>query len=188
MTDPLQALLAEAIKEAKKPAPEVHTKRVSAKFSRDENWETTKTVALVHKPSMTLLGNFQEYLHKNLDARKLVRVKLPAAASCIEYVTGDFYLSTKRENAHSRTADHTKVVTCGITLSEMQLHCPNARVRVYFLYEEEQLIGISKIELLEKTRFNCEMRNTFLFLDSGLDVIEAMDRDSKIALKAELGI
>lgn len=190
MDNTLDGLLQEALREGlyktnKAPAK---TKRVRAKYSDPENWTLIKAIALVHKETNTLLGNFNEYIHNSMSARKLVRVKEAVETSGVEYVSGDFYLTRERQAARTRDADKVVEKTIGITLTEMGVHAPDAKVRIHLLFHDDVFYGISKIELVGDTRFNSIHRDTFLYLDAGLDIIEAMDRDSKIALKAEMGL
>ena len=155
-------------------------------YQRPENWTATKAVALIHKDpsgSETLLGNFQEYLHK-FGARKLCRVEAPTVFDSLEYVTGSYWLSPAQE--HVREADgghwtHEHTFTIGITLKELHMHNPEVGVRVTTMFG-----GIAKVELLQETRFFNVTHQQFLMLHAGTDVLGCMDFDSKLDLKATL--
>lgn len=189
MQDFLHALLEEAKLEASrktvrnaKPADPAKIK-IAKTFANPENWEHTRTVALIHTDSSTLLGNFHEFIHKLCpDARKLVRVTEPCATDGTEWVNGDWYL-TREEEAHQDQTQwiRTEEVIAGVTLAEMGLHCPEAVVLVRIEFG-----GIARVELADVTRFTCPARNTFMMLPKGIDVLPAMSMDSKIALRSEL--
>lgn len=193
--DPLDALLAGAMAEAyhktikASPAKGRATeqqKRIKPekRFSNPERWKQTRTVALIHTESSTLLGNFREFIHDSLSARKLERVTEPCETDGVEWVSGPLWM---REETEDRTKPvqwiETREAICGITLPEMGVHCPDAQVNVRLEFG-----GIARVELAEATRFTCPARNTFLTLPKHCDVLEVMSFDSKLALRSELGL
>jgi hypothetical protein len=192
MIDPLDALLNSALaeqyqrKRTVKASPSEKPKRpiLPRSFDLPENWHETRTVALIHQPSNTLLGSFREFLYDRagIHARKLVRVDAPTGVDGSEYVTGDWWLTADAE----RRADparwvETRELVLGIILAECGLSAPDALVRVRLEFG-----GIARVELTQETRFVCAARDTFLILPAGLDLLQAMSFDSKLALKAEL--
>lgn len=191
MSDSLHALLARALtKQAQtkvkasptrgKATPEVHG---TATFQNPENWNRTRSIALLHAAGeqLTLLGNFHEYFHAT-GARKLVRVTEPCAVDGTEYVTGDLWLRSEQAEAASpeRWVEEREAMI-GVTLRELQLHCPDAHVLVRL-----QFGGIARVELVGLTCFTCPNRDTFMYLPKGLDVLACMTLDSKLALRSEL--
>lgn len=190
MIDPLDALLADAQREAArrrvKPAPSEKPKHpiLPSGFSDPTNWKRTRTVALIHQPSQTLLGNFHEFLYdqRGVHARKLVRVNEPTDTDGMELVSGDWWLNAEAErHADPQRWIETRDVTIGMTLAECGLHAPAVAVHVRLEFG-----GIARVELAEDTRFFCVKRDTFLIVAAGVDVLQAMSFDSKLALRAEL--
>lgn len=197
-TDPLDALLADALIQEKCRAPKkaksLPTKddrsltpklRLTAGFYDPDNWETVRTIALIHSPSNTLLGNFNELIYRpNPKTRRLVRVESPTATEGTETVTGDWWLQqeVERHQDPKRWVESRSAVI-GITLTECSLHCSAAEVVVRLEYGY-----IARVELAADTRFTCPARNTFLIIPAGIDVQECMSLDSRLALKSEMGI
>jgi len=191
--DPLESLLNEALAEGSRKRvlaspnkPERAEKRLRAdkRFANPDRWKPTKVVALMHLESMILLGNFQEFMHDSLAARKLCRLEGPAVCDELEWVKGDQWLTPKQdERLVAERWSESREVVCGITLATVGLHCPAASVCVRLEFG-----GMACVVLLDATRFTCPSRNTFMLLPKGLDVIEAMSFDSKLALRSELGM
>lgn len=192
MIDPLDALLADAQREAArrkvtvKPAPSEKPKHPALErgFDKPENWKHTRTVALIHQPSQTLLGNFHEYLYdlRGVQARKLVRVTEPCATEGAEMVSGEWWLNAEAErHTEPKRWIETRDAVIGVTLAECGLHAPDVAVRVRIEFG-----GIARVELAQDTRFFCVQRDTFLIVAGGVDVLQAMSFDSKIALRADL--
>lgn len=197
--DPLDGLLQEALAEqfvrkdnTKQRAVHIkgsprdgrHDKplRADPRFANPENWNKGPAVALMHLESMTLLGNFQEFIHKSFTATKLVRLTEPMACEETRWVRGEGWLTPEEEkHAEPERWVETREIRCGITLAQVGLHCPDAEVMVRLEFG-----GIARVELKELTRFTCPARDTFMLLPKGLDVIEAMSLDSKLVLRSEL--
>lgn len=154
-------------------------------FQDPERWKKVRTLALIHTAgeSQTLIGNFHEFLHDSMTARKLVRVTEPCSTEGVEYVTGALWLDQEQED-HAAPEKWIETVerVIGITLKDLRLHCPDAFVTVRLEFG-----GIARVELNEVTRFTCPERDTFLFLPKGLDVLTCMTLDSKLALRSEVG-
>lgn len=195
-TDPLDSLLQSAMAQAAnrrvKAAPSKDSKaevasrpKLHAGFYLPENWDHTRTISLIHRPTNTLLGNFREYHYQQISAtRKLVRVEEPVETDGIEFVTGDWWL----QQATERRADpaswiESRDLIIDIALAECSLYCDSAEVRVRLEHG-----WIARVELAVATRFTSSSRSTFLILPSGLDVLEAMSLESRVALKEELHI
>lgn len=194
--DPLDSLLDEAMREAAKrtvrPLPSKDSKaEIAARpkliqgFYLPENWQHTRTVSLIHTPTNTLLGNFHEFHYRGHKVtRKLVRVEGPCDTDGIERVEGEWWLQQETErHANPQSWIESRKAIIGISLAECGLHCPAAEVLVRLEHG-----WIARVELASDTRFTCPARDTFLILNAGLDVLEAMSFDSKIALKSEMHV
>jgi hypothetical protein len=184
----LESSLTQHNKRAKqgKPIPVLEKRPQISTYQIAANWTATHAVALIHRSTdgeETLLGNFQEYLHK-LGARKLCRVEAPTPYSAVEYVTGKNWLSSSQEHAREEQDGHwthEHIFLIGITLKELILHSPEVAVKVTTMFG-----GISKVELLQESRFFSGTHSQFLMLHAGTDVLGCMDLDSKLDLKAKL--
>lgn len=203
--DPLEQLLNEAVKEQK---ARTHTvKAIPSKDSRAEiaarpklkegfylpdNWTHTRTISLIHQPTLTLLGNFKEFyytgdrvlnLHQ-LIPKRLVRVEEPVATDGMEFVTGDWWLQQEQERrADPKSWIETRAAIIDIALIECGLYCDAAEVLIRLEHG-----WIARVELAADTRFTCAARNSFLIMPAGIDVMEVMTLESRIALKEEMKI
>lgn len=193
--DPLDQLLEQATREqsrrtvratpSREDKPLIPKAHLTPGFYSVENWEKTRTISLIHQPTNTLLGNFNEFhLLANSKTRKLLRVEEPTATDGTEFVTGDWWLQIEAQrHAEQKSWIESRSCIIGITLAECGLHCDAAEVIVRLEHG-----WIARVELAHETRFTCASRNSFLILHAGLDVLEAMSFDCKIALKSELHI
>lgn len=196
-TDPLDALLYEALREQaqrthrvkaspnKEDKPLVPKVKLTAGFYESSNWEKVRTISLIHQPTETLLGNFNEfqYIH-NRKTRKLLRVEEPTATDGTEFVTGDWWLQQEMErHLDPQRWVESRSAVIGISLTECGLHCDAAEVIVRLEHGY-----IARVELAADTRFTCPARNTFLSIPKGIDVQECMSLDSRLALKSELHV
>lgn len=194
-TDPLDQLLEQATREqssrtvrstpSKEDKPLIPKARLTPGFYASENWDLTRTISLIHQPTNTLLGNFNEYAYiPNRKTRRLMRVESPVATDGTEFVTGEWWLQIEAQRrAEVKSWIESRSTVIGITLAECGLHCDAAEVIVRLEHG-----WIARVELAADTRFTCSARNSFLILHAGLDVLEAMSFDCKIALKSELHI
>lgn len=195
--DPLDALLETAVREqsrkstrvlatpSKDDKPLVPVNKLTGGFYLPVNWKLTRTISLIHQPSNTLLGNFNEFTYiPNPKTRKLTRVEAPVATDGTEFVTGEWWLQMEAQHhAEQKSWIESRSTIIGISLHECGLHCDAAEVIVRLEHGY-----IARVELSHDTRFTCAARNSFLILHAGLDVLEAMSFDCKIALKSELHI
>ena len=195
--DPLDQLLNEALREqskksirmkaspSKEDKPLLPELKLTSGFYDQSNWKQVRTISLIHQPSATLLGNFNEfqYVH-NIKTRRLVRVNEPTSTDGTEFVTGDWWLQQETERHQDPTKwIESRSAVIGITLTECGLHCDAAEVVVRLEYGY-----IARVELATDTRFTSPARNTFLIIPKGIDVQECMSLDSRLALKSELHI
>jgi len=164
-------------KKAEKPAPSMNT------FLNPEHWKRTKGIALIHKDTNTLLGNFSEYIHTS-GARKLVRKNAPISVSCSEYVEGSWWLGESIKPEPRRDWHETRPAILHIQLPELHLHSPACEVTAHISYG-----GIARVELSTDTTFAQTYGPvTLLHLPTGTNILELMSLDSKIKLREEIGL
>lgn len=195
--DPLEDLFTDAMlhraKKPKRPADpslrnalDATAKRMKEVFSLPENWERTRGVALIHQESGTLLGNFSEYLHRTVKgSRRLVREALPIAIAANEYVSGLWWIgSTQRDRiAASDKWTTQRQAVIDVVLPELGVAHPVTEVTVS-LY----LGAITRVELAADCQFSDGQGQMLLTLPKGINLLEAMSLESKMALKRELGL
>lgn len=157
--------------------------RVRARFYAPENWELKRTLVLVHEDSNTLLGNFEEHINKLMPTcRRLKRVERPATFATIEYVKGANWLAqplglTEREP--SAVAEEHREAIIDIHLPELDhVFAPAVLVEVKLIWG-----GVSRVELMDETRFFSKDKRVQLILPSGMDVLEGMSMESKLKLR-----
>ena len=186
--DPLEALLLDAqlSAPAKKPkhVPGV-TPTTSDLYMNPQNWQRTRGVALIHRDSNTLLGNFSEYRHiKDRTCRKLVREEAPIGVSGIEEVEGSWWIGEGRQAPPKRESWHEqRRALLHLHLPKLRLHCPTAKVVVFLEYG-----SIRRAELAAQTLFAAEDGSELVELPAGLNVLEVMDHDGKVKLRMEVGL
>lgn len=170
-------------------------RRVLARWRDPVNWERTRNVMLIHvgeQGQETLLGNFIEYKHKLSSGvcRKLQRDETPTAVGEIEHVTGSNWLvervqldETKRVGT-SPPAEEMREAIVDLHLPELDhVFSPEVMVTVTLLWG-----GVSRVELMDDTRFFSKDKRVQLVLPAGLDVLEGMSLDCKLKLREFLGL
>jgi len=194
--DPLDALLDSAMAQAsnrrvkalpgKKTRLEQLKESFNTTYTNPENWTQSKSVALIHKSSnghLTLLGAFKEFHHKRTAARKLCRCSEPLAIDCEEIVTGDWWLRNREEIHWPENVEHysTREFNFDLELGELQMFAKDARIRVQLKAD-----WIAKVELVEQIQFVCPTNKIFIYFPQGIDVLEGMSFENKLALRERL--
>lgn len=162
-------------------------KRIRERFTDPNNWTRSRNVALIHEETDTLLGNFVEYTHKLSVGvcRRLVRVSEPAPVQDVERVAGPNWIAQPLAGKPDEVpAEEQREAICDLHLPEMDhVFAPAVMVQVTLRWG-----GIARVELCEETRFFNKDRKVQLILPEGLDVLEGMSLDSKLALRKWLGL
>lgn len=165
-------------------------RRLKLRFLDPANWERTRTVALIHEETETLLGNFAEYKHKLSEGtRKLQRVTEPTAVQAIERVSGAHWVTDYRDKIGavrdlSAIAEEEREAILDLHLPEMDhVFSPEVMVTVKLIWG-----GIAEVRLTEETRFFSKDRRVQLILPEGIDVLEGMSLDCKLELRKFLGL
>jgi len=194
-SDPLDRLLKEAVaQQAKRKANAVTAKSkptaekvpFNTTYTNPDNWTRSRGIALIHKSDtglMTLLGNFGEYNHNRIrGVRKLLREEGPIAVDGQEVVTGAWWLTKEVAHRLSPSEEVEDVeVSLDVILPGMGVHCHEAKLFVRLLHN-----AFFRVELAEQTRFIDPENNTFLFFPAGLDILDGLSYDTKLALRKKL--
>jgi len=165
-----------------KPKEERNT---SAMFLDPTKWTRVRGVALIHRDTETLLGNFSEYTHLTIPGcRKLVREESPISVSHTEYVEGSWWLGQDRKPEPKQAWHEMREAILHIHLEELKVHAPICEVIAHLSYG-----SIARVELALDTRFaQTEGREQFLDLPSGTNILDCMSLDCKINLRKEIGL
>lgn len=160
-------------------------KRVRAVWYDEKNWVSSGFVALKHKETDTLLGNFEIKTHTlSKGTRKLIRVNEPHLVGSVEWVSGEQWIG-ERVNLDATPLDvEEREIILDVHLKELgNLFAPNVMLTVRIEYG-----GVARAELTEPTRFFDKARREVLELEEGLCVLEAMSLDNKLDLRGKLGL
>ena len=197
LDDPLEDLFTEAqfaaangkkAKRAADPSKAKHladaSKTMHELFTLSENWHRTQGVALIHKETETLLGNFSEYLHNTVKgARKLVREEAPITVSAAEYVEGSWWLGPDIKPVPREEWREQRRAFIKIHLPTLGLFAPLVAVVAHIAFG-----GIHRVELEENTQFADEAGKILVTLPAGVSILDALSWDAKVSLKKEIGL
>lgn len=155
-----------------------------ASFSDPVNWLRMRGVAIFHKETNTLLGNFSEYIHKSVaNCRKLVRESAPIAVSASEYIEGNWWLPDTQILEAPRVWQETRLAMMKVHMPELNAFCPLVKLKACLEHG-----GIARVELATETQFADSDGNQLLFLPAGTNILPCMTLDSKITLRQEIGL
>lgn len=154
-------------------------------FTAPENWKRTRGIALIHEETNSVLGNFSEYVHvKVVGARKLIREEAPISVSATERVSGSWWLGAERTPEPHRPWHEQKAAIIHLVLGELKVHSPATEVIVHLAYG-----AVARVELAVDTRLaQTEGGEQLLDLPEGMNVLEVMSLDCKLALRKEIGL
>lgn len=154
-------------------------------FLDPENWERKRGVAVIHKETQTLIGNFSEYLHTKIPGvRKLLREEAPIAVSATEVVEGSWWLGEGRKPEPVQVWHEQRHCIVHIYLDELKVHSPACEVVVHLSYG-----AIARVELALDTQFaQTEGTDKLLFLPAGTNLSDVMALEMKMILRKELGL
>jgi hypothetical protein len=174
-------LLAEAkVTKVKRPSSE----RIlpQALYTDPKNWVKGRGLALIHKETQTLLGNFIEWLHASVpDCRRLVREDSPISVSAIEEVTGDWGYKAPPQLDHTDSSIRTVELELFV-----KLYAPEVVSELIKLRVTMQGSGILRVELAEQSLFSDTASGGFLSLPAGTNILPVMSRESKTQLHEAL--
>lgn len=188
MQDTLDFLFAEA-KAAKPPIPDGpgvsrnRTQRIEPArlYADPENWKPGRFIALVHKETQTLLGTFQEHLHRSVpDCRRLLRVEGPVALSGTEEVSGTWgWIPPAVREATLSVCEVSLLLA--IELQSPPLSCPEADLRIQL-----QGAGILAARLAADTEFSDAAGQELLHLPAGTNLLPVLSLETKKRIRQEI--
>lgn len=173
------------LKQLRRTAEKPEARDVRKVYQDPENWERTRGIALIHKDTQTLLGNFSEYVHKSVpNCRRLVREESPISIAAVEQYEGSWWLEEKRRPEPPQQWHTKRTVLVHLHLENLGVHCPACELVVCLSYG-----SISRVELAVDTQLAQENGSPeqMLFLPAGTNVLGEMSLDCKIAVRVELG-
>lgn len=192
--DPLDALLESALAQASLRKVKALPSKARGEpkepfnttYTNPENWLPGKAIALIHKAAdghLTLLGAFQEFNHKRTTARKLCRVTEAMMIDSEEIVMGDWWVKPREGIKWDENSEHlsTREFAFDLELGELQLFAKAATILVHL-----KETWIAKVELKEQTQFTCPTNKIFIFFPAGLDILDGMSFENKLALRERL--
>jgi len=150
-----------------------------------ENWTRIKGVAIVHRETNSIVGNFSEYRHNSLpDVRKLVREEAPISVSATEYVEGSWWLGEGRRPEPKQAWHEQRPLIVHLYLEELKVHAPACEIVAHLSYG-----AIARVELALDTQLaQSEGAEQLVFLPAGTNISEVMGLDMKMIIRKELGI
>jgi len=145
-------------------------------FVNPDNWIEGRGLALIHRETRLLLGNFRELRHKTVkDARRLVRSAVPIRVDAVEEV--DFGLPAQTEAPPVSTrALVQRIYTGPVVLELPAVSCPSATLNIHY-YDHATARAV--LELPATFASGDEM----IQLPAGVDLLSAMTAESKRALR-----
>ena len=145
-------------------------------FVNPENWIEGRGLALIHRETRLLLGNFRELKHKTVkDARRLVRSLTPIHIDAVEEV--DFGLPAEAALPPiSSRALVQRIYTGPVALEAPAVSCPSAVLCIHY-YDK----ATAKAVLEQPTSFSSG--DELVELPAGVDILSAMTRTTKRALR-----
>lgn len=162
---------------ALRQALDATAKKMRELYTNPENWKAARGLVLIDAETQTVLGNYREYLHATTTARRLVRQHQPITIDGQEVVEG-FLGHQLEERIRGIRWDEEREITLHVSLDEVQVEAPNARLKVCLL-----LHSILRAELAADTQFASSSGNVLLLLPAGTNVWEAASTDTKAAMR-----
>ena len=163
-------------KSKSKSNPEVVDSIEQTLFTDPANWIDRGGVALIHRESQTLLGNFQVLQHRvRKDLRRLIRSTSPIAVSGVEEV--DFGYEPPEQLPTSSPRAETQVIrTLDLALEAPALSARSVIVCVHYYNG-----WTSRVVLTEPTTFSAQ--GELLQLPAGVDILPVLQKDSRRAVR-----
>lgn len=147
-------------------------------FVNPDNWVEGRGLALIHRETRLLLGNFRELRHKTVkDARRLVRSLTPIRVDAVEEV--DFGLPAQSEMPPiSNRALVQRIYTGPVALEVPAVSSPSVTLCVHY-YDH----ATAKAVLESPASFSSG--DELIELPAGVDLLSAMTPLTKRALRWE---
>lgn len=192
--DELDDLLGENLRHLprlrREPSKEEKRKDAEAAHKRDEytdpaRWIVGRGIALVHKDSNSLIGNYREYTHYRVPScRKLLLVKEPMIIDATEYREGSWWMEPlARERVAMTQWDTVRHEVIPLLLDRMGVYSPASAVTIHLRFG-----GITRVELTQDCDFASPDGAELLHLTKGVNIYEAMAMEGKMALRREVAL
>jgi len=163
----------------KKVLPDPSKTETAAKWTDPENWIAGRGIALIHRDSNTLLGNFQELTHRSEQScRRLVRADSPISIVASEYT--DWLPAAVEEVAAAEPSQKRITVILPLLLDKLSAASPIVEVVVCLSFG-----NMVRVELAVDTQFSAG-DDSLIELRAGVNILPVMAHDSKINLRIEL--
>lgn len=145
-------------------------------FVNPDNWVEGRGLALIHRESRLLLGNFRELRHKTVkDARRLVRSAVPIRVDAVEEV--DFGLPAEAVIPETSVrALVQRIYTGPVALELPAVSCPSATLNVHY-YDHATARAVLELPAIFASG------DEMIQLPAGVDLLSAMTAESKRALR-----
>ena len=159
---------------AKQPTSPPSLEEPSA-FANPENWIEGAGVALIHRESQTLLGNFQSFRYKfDRTIRRLVRSQSPISVAGIEEV--DFGYEPPKIPLTSPRVETQEIKTLDLTLVTPALSARRVLVCVHYYNG-----WTARVVLVEPTTFTGA--GELIQFPAGVEILPVLDRESRKAAR-----
>lgn len=150
-------------KERSKTAPEADIPDTAGIYRNPDNWIKGRGIALIHKVTETLLGNFVEYKHRTVrDARRLVREDNPPPVQAVEYIDLDLTM-TNGQSPVRRAWKETRLTRGYFYLVSFQAA---VEVDVFARFGEGDLVSL---ELADELKF--KVPGGFIQFPAGTNIL-----------------
>lgn len=168
---PMAALAAEP------PSPDLYT--------NPDNWTYTRSIALIHAETQTLLGTFDVFNHtRDASARRYLPAAVPRLLLTQESVSGDWWVAERHQIANAyETWEHTRSVCLDVVLDKMGVWSPATLLSVHTSHG-----ATTKITLEDDTQFAqlAGAPDQLLLLSKGTNILPLLSQETKIAVKIEV--
>ncbi len=167
---------------SKKAAPPASGRE---RYTLPEFWLPGRGIALIHRETQSLIGNYQEYLHRTeKGARKLIKVDTPIEIQVKEYISGWEHLGEAKEHLlEAQVWEVEREVLMDLALERLGVFAAAVALKVCLRFG-----SIVRVGLCDHQTFSSLDGHTILTLPRGTNCLEVMGLDAKIALRAELQV
>lgn len=149
-------------------------KKMRELYSLPENWETKRHIALIDKGTQTLIGVFQEHIHRTIPStRKLTREHGIVCIDSTEVVEG--YIGQELELRLKGISWEREVeVEVDLWMDDLMVGCPLVKMNV-----KSRLGALLRVDLKAPTQFASHTGNTIMQLPAGTNVLDQLSSDSR---------
>ena len=150
-------------------------------YTDASHWIKGHGIAIIHKPTNTLLGNFQEWIHTSEpDTRRLIRVDTPIRVDCVEEIDSTLFWQPKIWEHSQRNAE--LLVSIPIELEFPAVASVSWGLNVTATTASFNMIISAR--LVEQCVFTDGSQ--LLMLPAGVNVLPVMTLKSKLELRAAI--